>query len=98
MTPSARPRGMIVTLCSGSCAFGIEHAQRVAGLVIGGQLLLVLGHHHRAPLGAHHDLVLGLLELAHRDRALAAARRHQRRLVDEVGEIGAGEARACRAR
>ena len=31
------------------------------------------------------------------DRALAAARRHQRRLVDEIGEIGAGEAgRAAR--
>ena len=69
----------------------------MTGLVIGGQLLLVLGHHHRAPLGAHHDLVLGVLELAHRDRALAAARRHQRRFVDEIGEIGAGEAgRAAR--
>ncbi len=76
---------------------GVEHAQRVAGLVVGGQLLLVLGHHHRAPLGAHHDLVLGLFELGHSDRALAAAGRHQRRLVDEIGEVGAGEAgRAAR--
>ena len=65
----------------------------MSGLVIGGQPLLVLGHHHRAPLGAHHDLVLGVLELAHRDRALAAARRHQCRLVDQIGKIGARKAR-----
>ena len=38
-------------------------------------------------------LVLGVFELAHRHDALAAAGRQQRRLVDEVGEIGAGEAR-----
>src|ERR1700691_4168750 len=71
----------------------IEHDQGVAALVIGGQLLLVLGHDHGAALGAHHDLVLGLFELGHGDRALALARRHQRRLVDQIGEIGAGEAR-----
>ena len=38
-------------------------------------------------------LVLGVLELLHRDQALALARGEQRRLVDEVGEVGAGEAR-----
>ena len=77
--------------------FGVQHAQRMAGFVIGGQLFFVLGHHHRAPLGAHHDLVLGLLELAHRDRTFAAASGHQRGFVDEVGEIGTGEAgRAAR--
>ena len=43
-------------------------------------------------LGAHHDLVLGLLELLHRDQALAAAGGEQRGFVDEVGEVGAGEA------
>jgi len=64
----------------------------VAGLVVGGQLLLVLRHHHAAPLGAHHDLVLGVLELQHGDEPLGAARRHQRRLVDEIGKIRAREA------
>src|SRR3546814_6640527 len=47
----------------------------------------------RSALGAHHDLVLGLLELGHRDEALALARGKQRRLVDEVGEVRAREAR-----
>ncbi len=61
---------MIVTLCSGSCCRDVRATQRVAGLVIGGQLLLVLGHHHRAPLGAHHDLVLGVL----RTRAIVTER------------------------
>ena len=70
---------------------------RVAGLVVGGGELLLLGHGHRAALGAHHDLVLGVLELGLRDEALVAARGQQGRLVDEVGEVGAGEAgRAAR--
>ena len=69
----------------------------MAGLVIGGEPLLVLGHDQGAPLGAHHDLVLGVLELAHGDEPLAAAGGKQRRLVDEVHQVGAGEAgRAAR--
>jgi hypothetical protein len=64
----------------------------VAGLVVGGELLLVVAHDHGAPLGAHHDLVLGLLEMLHAHRA-RFARGEQRRLVDQVGQIGAGETR-----
>jgi hypothetical protein len=45
----------------------------MARLVIGGVALLFLGHDHGAPLGTHHDLVLGALELFHGDRALVAA-------------------------
>ncbi len=48
---------------------------------------------HRAPLDAHQDLVLGVLEVAHLDELLVLARGEQRRLVDEVGEVGAREAR-----
>src|SRR2546423_1713180 len=92
VTPKARPRGMIVTLCNGSRAPANNNHQALPGPVEGGEGLFLLGHHHRAPLGAHHDLVLGVLELGHRHRALAAPRRHQGRLVDEIGEIGAGEA------
>ena len=95
--PRARPRGMMVALWTGSVAAHVERHDRVARLVIGGQPLLVLGHDQGAPLGAHHDLVLGVLELAHGDEALAAASGKQGRLVDEVHEIGAGEAgRAAR--
>ncbi len=62
----------------------------MTGLVVGGVLALFLGHHHRAALGAHHDLVLGALEVLHVDEALVGARGEQRRLVDEVGKVGAG--------
>ena len=65
----------------------------VAGLVIGGQAFLVIGHHHRATLRSEHDLVLGLLEFLHGHRPASLARGEKRRLVHEVGEIGAGEAR-----
>ena len=71
----------------------VERDDGVARLVIGGHPLLVLGHDHGLALGAHHHLVLGLLELLHRDQALAAAGGEQGGFVDEVGEVGAGEAR-----
>ena len=66
-------------------------------LVIGSELLLVLAHHHGATFRAHHDLVLGLFQVFHVDRALVAARGKQCRLVDEVGKVGTGETRgtAC---
>ena len=65
----------------------------VAGLVIGGQLLLVLAHQHRAALAAHHDLVLGVLEMIHGHVARIAARGEQRGFVDQVGEIRARKPR-----
>ena len=60
--PSARPRGMIVALCTGSVAGTLSAEQRVPRLVIGGEALLVLGHDEAAALRAHHHLVLGVLE------------------------------------
>ena len=65
---------------------------RVAELVVGGDLALLLGEQPRLLLGAGdhaHDPFLELLLL---DRLLAAARREQRGLVDEVRQVGAGEA------
>ena len=46
----------------------------------------------RAPLDAHQDLVLGVLEVDHLDDLLVLARGEQRGLVDQVREVGAGEA------
>src|SRR5579863_2377719 len=65
----------------------------VTRLVIGGHALFLLAHDHRAPLRAHHDLVLGPLELLHSDDALVGTRREQGRLVDEVGQIRTRESR-----
>ena len=67
--------------------------ERVAGFVIGGQPLFLFGHDEGAPFGAHHDLVARILEFLTRDDALSAPRRKQRRLVDQVHEIRAREAR-----
>src|SRR5690606_32144572 len=64
----------------------------VTGLVVGGVELLLLGHDHALALGAHHDLVLGQLELLHFHQALVDARGEQRGLVDQVGQVGTGEA------
>ena len=61
-------------------------------LVVGGELLLVLGHHHGPAFGAHQHLVLGGLELGHGHHAVARPRRQQCGFIDEVGEIGAGKA------
>ena len=65
----------------------------VTCLVIRGVELLLLGHDHGLALGAHHDLVLGQLELLHLDQTLAGASGEQRGLVDQVGQVGTGEAR-----
>ena len=65
----------------------------MAGLVIGGQPLFLFGHDEGAPLGAHHDLVARILEFLPGDDPLSAPGGEQRRLVDEVHQIRAGEAR-----
>ena len=70
----------------------------VAGLVVGDGLLLLLGDDHRAPLHAHQDLVLGVLEVDHLDDLLVLARGEERRLVHQVGQVGAGEAGRARGR
>ena len=87
---AARNDGRLVQRIGGR---HVERHDGVAGLVIGGEFLFGLGHGRRPALGAHHHLVLGVLELLHGDKALVAPRRHQRRLVDEVHQVGAGEAR-----
>ena len=88
---------MIVTLWTGSDPGEQLGDERVAGLVVGGGPLLALGDDHRLALGAHEDLVLGHLEVAHVDLVLVLARGEQRRLVDQVLEVGAGEARRAAA-
>src|SRR5690606_4074085 len=61
----------------------------MAGLVVGRVAALFFGHDDGAALGAHDDLVFGLFEVAHVDRAAIAARGKQGGLVDQVGQVGA---------
>src|SRR5919199_1398134 len=65
--------------------------QSVTAFVVGDRLLLLVGHDAALALGAGHDPVDRFLERRHRDLALAHARSQQGRLVDDVGEVGAGE-------
>ena len=65
----------------------------MARLVVRRVAAFVLSHHHGAAFAPHHDLVLGVLEVAHLDDAAVAARGEERRFVDEVREVRAREAR-----
>ena len=69
-----------------------DRDQRVPELVVGDPLALVRRDHARAALEAHRHAVDRLVELVHPDLGLVAPYGEQRRLVDHVGELGAGEA------
>ena len=69
----------------------VDRDDGMAGLMIGGHLLLIVGHDHGAALRSHHDLVLGILELLHCNEALGAARGQQGGFVDQIGQIRTGE-------
>ena len=82
---------MIETLCSVVDAGHQPGQQGVAGLVVGGHRLLLAGEHLVA-LGAHEDFVAGVLEVGHVDAVLVVAAGPERGLVDQVADVGAGQA------
>ncbi len=67
--------------------------QGVAALVVGGDQQFALVHHAGALLRAGDDAVDGLVQVGLADEALVHAGRQQGRLVEHVGQVGAGEAR-----
>ena len=67
--------------------------QRVAHLVEGDGQLLLLADHPALALRAGDDAGDRLLEVVHDDDLAVAARGEDRRLVDQVGEVGAAETR-----
>ncbi len=87
--PREGPRGMIVTLWSGSVFFEQHEEDGVAGLVIGGLLLVLLGNGEAAAFLAPAHLVAGFLELGEGDGLEPLARGEEGGLVDDVGEFGA---------
>src|SRR5919112_91034 len=64
----------------------------VSALVVRDDLLLLLRDDPAAALGARDHAVDRLVELGHADALLVTPRREDRGLVDEVRQIGAGEA------
>jgi hypothetical protein len=66
---------------------------RVTHLVVRGDEALLLPHDAGLLLGTRDHAHDPLFELVLGDLALAVAGREQRRLVDQVGQVGAGEAR-----
>ena len=64
----------------------------VARFVVCGGALFVVGHHHRAALRPHVNLVLGFFEVLHFHHAGVAACGHEGGFVAEVGQIGAAHA------
>mmetsp|Transcript_34582 Transcript_34582/g.75587 ORF Transcript_34582/g.75587 Transcript_34582/m.75587 type:complete len:817 (-) Transcript_34582:480-2930(-) len=64
----------------------------VARLVVGDGAALVGGDHLVLLLQPPDDAVHRLLKVPHPDRLLAGARRHEGRLVADVGDVRAGEA------
>ena len=76
----------------GVTTINVQHGnQCVPCLVKRGGLLFLLADDHRAPLGTHQHLVLGVLEVDHLDAIFVATGSDQRSLVDQRLEVGAGE-------
>ena len=74
----------------------LRHVQTHHGmprLMVRRQLFLIFRHHHRPALGPHHHLVLGVFEINHGDKAPPDPCGSQRRLIDQIGQIGPGKAR-----
>ena len=92
MYPSACPRDDDRDLVHLVGALEVVADERVAHLVVRGDLPLLLREQARLLLGAGDHAHDPFLELVLADRLLAAARREQRRLVDHVREVGAREA------
>ena len=62
-------------------------------LVVSGVSLLRFRHHHGPSLGAHHDLVLGELELIHTHQTQSTACSKERCLVNQIGKVCPRESR-----
>ena len=63
----------------------------MTGFMIGRQFLLRLVHRHRTAFVAHQHLVLGIVKIFRRHFVFVFARCQQCRLIDQIGQIGAGK-------
>ena len=70
----------------------LEHDahERVTGLMPSGEFLFLIGHGQTAALTTPTHLVACLFQLAHGDGLLVRTRGRKRRLIEQVGQFGAG--------
>ncbi|MPM33308.1 hypothetical protein SDC9_79881 [bioreactor metagenome] len=73
--------------------FAIQPHQRVPRFVIRRQAAFAVGDPAAAPFPAEADLVARLLHVALENAVAVFARRQQRRLIAQIGQIGAAESR-----
>ena len=66
--------------------------QSVTALVVGNRGALGLGHHATLALRSGNHALHRFLDLVHRDHGTMAAGSQQRRLIEQICQIGAGEA------
>ena len=97
VTPSAMPRGMMVTLCSGSAHRQSRRHERVAGFVVRRIALLRVATNRRLRLRPHQNLVLGRFEVHHGYESAVLPRSVERRLVHQVGQVRARRPGVARA-
>ena len=67
--------------------------ERVTRFMVGRVSLFRIADHHAFPLDAHHDLVLGILEIAHVHLLLVEPGGIESRFVDKVFDVGARKTR-----
>ena len=93
--PSRRPRATIESWCSCVAVAVRGRDDGVRRLVHRDRLELVVAEHVRLGARAADDALDRLVEVVHADRAPPRAGAEQRRLVDDVLQLGAGEAGAA---
>lgn len=82
---------MMVTLWMGVGLGDEDRDQGMAGLMEGGASLLIVADDHALAFDTHQDLVLGVFHVGHGHVVLVHSGRVEGRLVDQVGQVGAGE-------
>ena len=78
VTPSARPRGMIETLCTGSVLGKQLGYNRMSRFMVCGIAPFLFRHNNGLTLSTHENLVLGSFEVLHVNQTLVAAPRTAR--------------------
>ncbi len=83
----------MVIFCTGAELVCLSRHQRVADLVVGDDMLLVIGHNGVLLLIPGNDYLDALLQVGLGGKALASVTDGpEGRLVDDVGQLGAGGA------